>query len=408
VTFDVASGKREVITEPGRPNIPSFTWLPDGRGLIVTTAPGSGRSFQVFFVPYPQGQPSQITNDLDNYSDVSISAEGTSIAALRTSRDSSLWLVPAEENGAARQITSRSSTDGIGNILPLEGGSISFTANKDRHRPVWIVAQDGGGRQQITSQAGWSWSLFPLPGGRGVVFNHTSEAEPKAHVWRVDVDGGNLRQVTDGSGESLTALSPDGQTVLFTRTEFPKVLWRVSLDGEEPEKFLDPYDGSGQYSPDGRFFLHTDLEEIEGRQRSIYVIMPAEGGEPLVRFLPPGGAFDFEWYPDGSGLTYTHTVEGVQNLWRQPVDGSDPVQLTHFTEGRIPDHKHSSEGARIVLERIVGDIHNVWTIKSDGTGPVQITDFRSGVIFDTKWARDGDSLVVLQGDVRREVVLLEQ
>jgi Tol biopolymer transport system component len=196
--------------------------------------------------------------------------------------------------------------------------------------------------------------------------------------------------------------------MLFTRTEFPRELWRASIDGGEPARFLDRYNGHGQYSPDGRFFLYTELEEIEGRSRTVYFVVPAGGGAPLARFVPPGGASDFEWFLDGSGLTYVQEVEGVQNLWRQPVDGGEAVPWTHFTEGRILDQQHSADGARIALVRAVDGPHNLWTVRSDGTDPVQITDFRSGQIFDSKWTRDGESLVVLQGDVRREVVLLEQ
>ncbi len=339
---------------------------------------------------------------------MSLAAEGTSIAALRTSRDSSVWFVPARENGVAQQITSRSSTDRTGNILPLEDGSIGFTANKGPHRLVWIMAQDGSGRRQVTSQAGGSWFFLAVPGGRGLVFNHTREAESKSHVWYVELDGGNLRQLTDGPGEWLTTVSPDGRMVLFTRTEFPKELWRVSIDGGEPVRFLDRYSFGGQYSPDGRFFLYTEVEEIEGRSRNAYVVVPAGGGTPLAHFVPPGGASHFRWFPDGRGLTYVNAVEGVQNLWRQPVDGGEPVPWTRFTEGRILDQQHSTDGTRIALVRAVDGPHNLWTVGSDGTDPVQITDFRSGQIFESKWARDGESLVVLQGDERREVVLLEQ
>jgi Tol biopolymer transport system component len=409
VGIGVADGGRETVSEPSGPNLGSLNWSPDGRGLIGTTEiSGSAQSSQIFFFPYPQGRRVQITNDLDAYSAVSLSTDGASIAALRTSADSSLWLVAAQEKGSAQQITPRSSTEGIRDIIALNDGAIGFTARKDGDRPIWIMAEDGSARRQITSQTGGAWAVFSLPHGRGLVFTQSGDGESGVHVWRVDLDGGNLRQLTNGAGERLMALSPDGKTLLFTRSELPNELWSVALDGGEPLRFLDRFNGIGRYSPDGRLFFHNVLEEIDGRQRNVYYIVPTGGGEPLVRIQPPGGAADFAWLEDGSGLTYTLTIDGVQNLWRQPADGGEPVQLTHFAEGRIPDHRHAPDGTRILVERSTGGLENIWTIRSDGTEPAQITDFRSGQIFDATWTRDGASLVVLQGDVRREVVLIEQ
>ena len=406
VAFDADNGERETLSDPVQPTFSSFAWLPDGRGIIATTAPATGQSFQVLLYPYPQGQRRQITSDLDTYSEVSVTSDGSSIAALRTSRDSNLWRASAE-GGDFEPITSRSTTEGIRNLRPQDDGSLVFTALKDRYAHLWTMNPDGTGRRQITSQAGWAWGLRPLPDHRGVVFNLFGEAETRVHVWRVDLDGGNLKQVTRGEGEGMVSLSPDGRTILFTKTLVPRDLWRLSLEGVEPEKLLDSYRFGAAFSPDGRFVLYADSEEIEGRQHTVWRVIPSEGGQPVAVIKPPGGGSDFEWVPDSSGLTYVLTADdGVQNIWFHPVGGGEPVQVTRFNKGRIHNVEHSPGGDLIAVERALDGNENVWTVDAAGGDLQQITEFRDDLVFDMEWARDGSSLFITQGDVRREVVMI--
>ena len=39
-----------------------------------------------------------------------------------------------------------------------------------------------------------------------------------------------------------------------------------------------------------------------------------------------------DWAPDESGLDYVVTRNGVSNIWRQPLTGGPPVQITHFSD----------------------------------------------------------------------------
>ncbi len=90
-SFDAVTGTREAVAAPVDYFISSIAWQPDGQGLIITSAVSTGGPPQVVRFPYPDGEPYQITNDLDSYRNVSLSADGMSIAALRT--ESSPFLV---------------------------------------------------------------------------------------------------------------------------------------------------------------------------------------------------------------------------------------------------------------------------------------------------------------------------
>jgi Tol biopolymer transport system component len=61
---------------------------------------------------------------------------------------------------------------------------------------------------------------------------------------------------------------------------------------------------------------------------------------------------NFSWAPDGRSLAYSPD-DDRRNLWARPLDGSPPVQLTHFEKSApsIWDFSWSPDGRYLVLGR---------------------------------------------------------
>ena len=55
------------------------------------------------------------------------------------------------------------------------------------------------------------------------------------------------------------------------------------------------------------------------------------------------------WAPDESGLDFIVARSGVSNIWRQPLTGGPPVQITHFSTGRIFSFAWSPDGRWLSL-----------------------------------------------------------
>ncbi|MDQ3908344.1 MAG: hypothetical protein M3268_08355, partial [Acidobacteriota bacterium] len=53
-----------------------------------------------------------------------------------------------------------------------------------------------------------------------------------------------------------------------------------------------------------------------------------------------------------------------------------------------------------------GGVTNVWRQPVEGGKPVQLTDFKSGLIFAFDWSRDGKQLLLARGAVTRDAVLI--
>jgi Tol biopolymer transport system component len=57
------------------------------------------------------------------------------------------------------------------------------------------------------------------------------------------------------------------------------------------------------------------------------------------------------WTPDGTSIVYAKSNGNVGNLWRQPLDGGPPVQITDFDSQTIGDFAWSRDGRQIAITR---------------------------------------------------------
>jgi Tol biopolymer transport system component len=81
--------------------------------------------------------------------------------------------------------------------------------------------------------------------------------------------------------------------------------------------------------------------------------------------LPPQTSHRIHWTSDGRAILYAEPRNGVANIWRLPLDGSSPVQLTNFKSGLIFKFDLSANGKQIVIAR-----------GNSASDAILITDFR--------------------------------
>ena len=57
------------------------------------------------------------------------------------------------------------------------------------------------------------------------------------------------------------------------------------------------------------------------------------------------------WSPDDKSLDYPVTRNGISDVWRQPLTGGPPKQLTHFTSDQINNIAWSGDGKTLAMTR---------------------------------------------------------
>jgi len=127
---------------------------------------------------------------------------------------------------------------------------------------------------------------------------------------------------------------------------------RVPIDGGAPQQVTDlPNLGSFDISPDGSVVAFLTINHAEGHEANLAIVATDTGKVSKLMKFEHGEGYLLRFSPDGKALVYGVSKNGVDNLWKQPLDGSPGTQLTSFTSERIYDFHWSPDGSRLALVR---------------------------------------------------------
>jgi serine/threonine protein kinase len=354
IAVEVESGVERQITSQKWPpgTVGQVAWLADGSGLLSLVFDPGPRSVQIWQISYPGDETRKVTNDLNNYSRLSLTADSRAIVTVQTEGTSTIWVAPQGDASRARQISS-GRYDGQEGLAWIAGGKIIYTSRESGLTDIWSMGQDGKDQKQLTAHAATNLSPWATPDGRYIIF--MSRRIGERTIWRMDTDGGNLKQLTGGPGDIFPRTSPDGRWVVFvSRRSGSERLWKVSIDGGEPVRLTtDNLTSNPTVSPDGSLVACWYRDDQPNTLTKVAII-PFAGGDPVKVLDVPSSVninAGLRWTPDGRALTYIDTINGVSNIWSLPVDGGKPVQLTDFKTDQIFWFDFSRDGKQLALSR---------------------------------------------------------
>lgn len=363
VGVKVAGGSQTPLTSERWNYVGQPVWLGDGSGLLVTGSESEAGPAQIWHIALKSGKATRITHDLNDYYDLSLTADSSRLVAVQKNSVSSIWVAPEGDTDRAKQISSEVGT--IRELAWMPDGRIVYRSNAGGSAEIWVMNSDGSNPKQLTAGARASRGLTASPDGRYIFF--VSERDGRFNVWRVDAGGSNLTQMTKGDDDFYPNCSPDGQWVVFQREVLEPRLWKFPVNGGDAVQLTTTRAVWPHVSPDSQmiayYYLDPDVEKSHWR----IGIVSAEGGRPLNQFdfpmtVAPAGRF-VRWSPDGQSIAFVNNPGGLSDVWLQPLNGSQPKQFTNFKAEQI-------------------------------------------IAFD--WARDGRSLAVVRGVQTSDVVLIEQ
>ncbi|HSE36534.1 MAG TPA: protein kinase [Blastocatellia bacterium] len=349
VAVQTSDGSEKVLGSQKWLAIGGLGWLTDGSGLVISAVdqtPGA-RQLQLWQITYPEGIAKRITNDLNNYSGVSVASD--TLVTVQADAVANLWVAPDGDAARARQITSGSGRYDQISLAP--DGRLLYISDASGTADVWLMDADGKNQRQLTSDAGLNVFPAPSPDGRSVVFCSNRGANPVTYnVWRAGIDGSNPRQLTSGEGEYLPVCSPDNKWVVYSSITIGGrlSLWKIPVDGGDPAQILDRVAVKAVISPDGKWIAFQTSGDQPGSGPKLG-IMPFEGGQPLK--LLDVKLTQYRWSADSKSILYIDDTEGVSNIWSQAVDGGPPKQLTKFTTDQIFSFDWSRDGKIMACSR---------------------------------------------------------
>ena len=174
-------------------------------------------------------------------------------------------------------------------------------------------------------------------------------------IWRIDESENPPLPVTaTENGANAPSLAPDGTWFVYTlngKTGFDSLssagVWRQPVSGGDPV-LLAADAASAVISPDGKY-VAMEVWRDDGVLHNLLEVIPAQGGPPVISTELFGDNV-LRWHPNGQAVTYRASARDGQ-LWRQPLDGGPPEQLTQFDHGRTLSHAWSPDGELLFLNR---------------------------------------------------------
>ena len=328
-----------------------LTWIPDGSGLVTAArdlASAPGTPMQVWRINYPDGEARKITNDLNDYSGVSIADDSKTLIGEVRNVTSNIWIAPEADASRSEEVAPGNMAGGDG-LDWTPDGRIVYPSLEGENFDLWIMNADGTNRKQLTFDS--AADLYPsvTPDGRYIVFE--SNRGVGWGIWRTNLDGSNPVEIMSNIGRSFPRLSPDSRWILFTRQiSGDAMLWKVPVEGGTPVQITNKLTFGHTISPDGKLIAHfTRSQELDAPVQ--IEVIPFDGGAPVKTVNAPSGSSVLRWSPDSRALNYSQTTDGVSNIWSLPLDSEKPKQLTNWKSDKIFWFEWSPDGKQIAASR---------------------------------------------------------
>ena len=219
---------------------------------------------------------------------------------------------------------------------------------------VWIVPAAGGTPIRITDARSLNTCPVWLPRSAGLLF--VSNREGSRDVYRVDLNGagvpaGDPTRLTTGLSAHTISLSADGRTLAYSAFSYTTNIWTLEI----PER------GPAALAAARPFTEGTQI--IEGISLS----------------------------PDGRWLAFDSDRDGNQDIYKVPVGGGEPVQVTDSPDDEFVS-TWSGDGKQIALHSYHAGSRTVRLVPAEGGRPVAVVDSPPNQR-SPGWSPDGHSLV---------------
>ncbi|HWB84330.1 MAG TPA: hypothetical protein VG675_09335 [Bryobacteraceae bacterium] len=326
--------------------------------------------------------------------------------------------------------------------LSPDGSQVAFRWKGD----IYVKAVGSESAVQVTKDpAVDSWPAWS-PDGSQIAFVRNGE------VFLVPPLGGPERKVTESSGR--VAWVPDGSALLVLEktSQFgAQSVFRASLSSGQKQRLTFPEeisigDVGMAVSPDGQTLAFCRTE-LEGRD---LFLMPAAGGEPRRLTNDRKSVLGLAWTTDGREIVFASNRQGRSQLWRvearavdsmgryaKPVlvegTGEDARNPTISQNSRLAYQQYrrnfdirraeilgsegtanhhlgisgpliastqldatpawSPDGKKIAFVSSRSGSQELWICDADGTNPQKLTSFGGASVIFPRWSPDGQRLI---------------
>ena len=253
-----------------------------------------------------------------------------------------------------RQIHSPSwSPDGA--WLAYVEGNPGFHAGGNLAPSVIMVVRASGGRPiPVTPTGGLNTSPVWVPGRRALLFISDREGGRdiyELYLTRSGEPAGSPVRITTGLNPERLAISADGRRLAWSSYTESSNVWTLEIPARDSIR--------------------------------ITLAQPVTSGAQVIETATVS--------PDGRWLYFDSDRSGNQDIWRQPLAGGNPEQLTTDTAADF-DPQVSPDGREVAFHSFRTGNRDVFVMRAAGGSEVQVTTSRQED-WNPTWGPDGQTLL---------------
>jgi eukaryotic-like serine/threonine-protein kinase len=365
--FDPAGNQEKpFFSFPGK-RIYDLSWTPDGNGILVRYSDKNSNFSrgQIGYVSYPAGKFEPLTNDMNNYSTLSLSSDGRTLTTIESQIEGEVDLLPAAGGNTNSVIP------GISRMI-RQAKDLAWLTDTEvllfQRDKILRIGIDGAKQTEIFSDSTSTLDQGAVCGsGKSIVVGiRGREGRSAMNLWRMDADGSNLKRLTDGEDDIAPACAANGSKWVYYFDVSAARWMRVPLDGGKtealprtgvtgsPSLFITDVsrDDSLLVTPASIFEpAKNTYKQTFGLVKTNALATAPQVFDADSRIVLAGGLSPL-FTPDGQAVAYP--IRGGSdeyNLWVQPLDGKPGHQITHFSTEHIPVFSWSRDGKKLMVAR---------------------------------------------------------
>jgi serine/threonine protein kinase len=214
-----------------------------------------------------------------------------------------------------------------------DGKRVMYVTLPERQRSeLWVSDVDGRNKVklatgEVLSAGSWAPDNFHL-----AFFEIGAGAGSKAYI--VGADGNGLRELPPMEGTPFNAIwSPDEKSVYvssFEKAGSKPTVWKWSVDGSKPEKFVEDCCMVWDADSGGRYLLGVVWS---GEKTGIYEVSIPDG--KCIPLLPGAATFGATFARDDKSFLYAVAARGEVTIYRQPWRDGKLIGAAHVAL-RVP------------------------------------------------------------------------
>ena len=330
-----ATNARDDVGDRMGPNNIVMTWTPNGEGVVYRNRISDGFDGRLWTAPLSDGMPQALPLPEGGF--CSYAPDGKRMAYNRVFREfrnwkyyrggmaDDIWLYDPDAK-KVENLTNNVAQD----ICPMWiGDDIYFISDRDRTMNLFVYHTATRQTEKITDYTDYDIK-FPSTDGKQIVYEHAG------YLYRFDPQTGKNEQIR-------ITLNAEN---IYARTE---------------QKHVADYVTAARLSADGKRLAVTARGEV-------FDVPATKGVTRNISRTPGANEREADWSPDGRYIAYISDRTGETEIYLQPAERGEPVQLTTGNDTYIrslswsPDSKtvlYTDRKNRIVTVDVASKTKNI-------------------------------------------------